>query len=395
MTLTNPNIPEEIRRVANDGTALRYALMEMANSSDVIALGRGDPDLPTPPHILEAAKRALHDGNTAPTSVYGMAALREGIAHKLRTENGLPVDAQNILVTTGGQEALYLIMQALLDEGDEVLVPDPRYTSYDEAISSAGGKMVMIPTDHDDAFNLRAESVEAAITPRTKALLIVTPSNPTGGIVTRERLEEIAAVAVRHNLIVIADEIYEKFVFDGWQHASIGSMAGMAERTITLNGFSKTYAMTGLRVGFIAAPVNLIEGMARVKAYTTGAAATVSQVAALAALEGDKGALNEFMHTYEQRRAAMRTGLDKMGLSYSDPRGAFFFWTNSSPTGIHATELSYLLLKEARVLLFPGTGFGENWGGYLRISILQSTDKITEALTRMQSVVERYRVPHE
>lgn len=391
MTITNPNIPEEIRRVASDGTALRYALMEMATHPDVIALGRGDPDLPTPPHIIEAAKQAVRDGKTDPTPVAGMPTLREAIADKLRRENNLPVDAENVIVTTGGQEGLFLIMQALLDPGDAVLVPDPRYTSYDQAIAAAGGEMVMVPTDHEDAFNLKPDAIEDAITPNTKALLIVTPSNPTGGIVTRERLEQIAEIAVRRNLIVIADEIYEKFVYDGWEHFSIGSLPGMAERTITLNGFSKTYAMTGLRVGYVAAPKNFIDAIARIKAYTTGPAATVSQHASLAAATGPTEPLDEFIRIYTERRQAMKDGLDAMGLNYGDPRGAFFFWTNSAPTGIHATELSYLILSEGKVLIFPGTGFGEKWGGYLRISILQHTDKIKTALDRMKTVVEQYR----
>ena len=396
MTLQNPNIPEEIRAVAADGTQLRYALMEMAATlPDIIALGRGDPDLPTPAHIIEAAKATVRDQLTAPTPVAGMPALREAIADKLRRENGIEVGPENIIVTTGGQEGLFLVMQTLIDPGDEILVPDPRYTSYDDAILSAGGKMVMIPTDHDDAFNLRPEAVEAAITPRTKALLIVTPSNPTGGIVTEDRLRAIAEVAIRHNLVVISDEIYEKFVYDPWQHFSIASVPGMAERTITLNGFSKTYSMTGLRVGYAAAPLNVIEAMARVKAVTTGPAATVSQHAALAAITGPDEPLQHIKQVYIERRAAMMEGLDAMGLDYSEPRGAFFLWTNSSSTGIHDTELSYLLLKEGRVLIFPGTGFGDNWGGYLRISLLQSTGKIREALARMATVIEQYRVKNE
>ncbi len=392
MTLANPNIPPEIRELATDGTALRYALMEMATGSNVIALGRGDPDLPTPPHVIEAAKQAVHDGKIDPTPVAGMPELREAIATKLRTRNGIPAKAANVIVTTGGQEGLYLIMQALLNPGDAVLVPDPRYTSYDQAIASAGGEMVMVPTDHEDAFNLRAEAVEAAITPACKALLIVTPSNPTGGIVTRERLEQIADVATKHNLIVISDEIYEDFVYEPWEHFSIGSLPGMADRTITLSGFSKSYAMTGLRVGYVAAPVDFVEAMTAIKTYTTGPAATVSQHAALAAATGPDEPLHEFRRIYADRRAAMGEGLTALGLTYSEPRGAFFYWTNSSSTGIHATELSYLLLKEGDVLIFPGTGFGEKWSGYLRISILQSTDKIREALARMTHVIERYRV---
>ncbi|MFN8378089.1 MAG: pyridoxal phosphate-dependent aminotransferase [Anaerolineae bacterium] len=386
------NVPEEVRAVAADGTKLRYALMELSNQiPDAIALGRGDPDLATPRPIIEAVERAIRDQKTAPTPVAGMPALREAVAEKLRRENGLPVTAENVIITSGGQEGLYLIMQALLDPGDEILVPDPRYTSYDEAIVSAGGQYVLVPTDHDDAFNLRAEAVEAAITQRTKAILIVTPSNPTGGIVTEERLRAIADVAIRHNLIVISDEIYEKFVYDGWKHFSIGSLPGMAERTITLNGFSKSYAMTGFRCGYVAAPANLIDALARVKAITSGPAATISQWGGLAAVTGSQAPIDAFHRIYTERRQIMMDGLTRLGLAYSDPRGAFFLWTNSSSTGIHATELSYLLLRDAHVLIFPGTGFGENWGGYLRISILQSTDLLREALQRMEPLIARYR----
>jgi aminotransferase len=366
--------------------------MELSNAiPDAIALGRGDPDLATPRHIIESVERAIRDQKTAPTPVAGMPALREAVAEKLRRENGLPVTADNVIITSGGQEGLYLIMQALLDPGDEILVPDPRYTSYDEAIVSAGGQYVLVPTDHEDAFNLHAEAVEAAITPRTKAILIVTPSNPTGGIVTEERLRAIADVAIRHNLIVISDEIYEKFVYDNWKHFSIGSLPGMAERTITLNGFSKSYAMTGFRCGYVAAPANLIDALARVKAITSGPAATISQWGGLAAVTGPQAPIDEFRQIYSQRRQIMMDGLTRLSLDYSDPRGAFFLWTNSASTGIHATELSYLLLRDAHVLIFPGTGFGENWGGYLRISILQSTTLLQEALQRMEPLIARYR----
>ena len=388
----NTNVPPEIQAVAHDGTALRYALMEMATHPDVIALGRGDPDLNTPQHIINQTQQAIREQRILASPVAGLPDLRQAVAQKLQRENRLPVEMENVIIATGGQEGLFLLMQVLLNPGDEVLVPDPRYTSYDQAIASAGGKMVMIPTDHEDAFNLRPEAVEATITPKTKALLIVTPSNPTGGIVTRQRLEEIAQIAIRHNLIVISDEIYEKFVYDDWEHFSIGSVPGMEERTITLNGFSKAYSMTGLRVGYVAAPKNFIDAMTRVKAVTTGAAAGVSQLAAYYAITGSQEPIEEFRQIYLERRQVMMDGLSAMGLDYSDPRGAFFLWTNSSSTGIHATELSYLLLKEGKVLIFPGTGFGEQWGGYLRISILQSTEKIREALQRMQIVVNKYRI---
>jgi aminotransferase len=395
MLKINPNIPEDVRAVAADGTQLRYKMMELsAQFPDAIALGRGDPDLATPEHIIEAAREAILQQRTGRTPVAGLPELREAVADKLRRDNGLAVNRDNVAITTGGQEGLFLIMQALLDPGDEVIVPDPRYTSYDEAISSAGGRIVLVATDHDDAFNLRPETVEAAITPRTKVILIITPSNPTGGIVTEERLRAIADIAIRHNLIVISDEIYEKFLFDGWQHFSIGTLPGMAERTITLNGLSKTYAMTGFRIGYVAAPKNVIDAITRIKAATTGPAASVSQWAGLVAVNGTQVPLAEFQRIYAERRRLMMDGLNALRLDFSDPRGAFFLWTNSESTGIHATELCYLLLKEARVLIFPGTGFGENWGGYLRISILQSTDLLAEALERMRPIIERYRTHH-
>ena len=382
--------PPQIR--APGGQGLRLTLMNMAAQyEDVIELGRGDPDLATPAHVIAAAQQAIREGRTAPTPVAGMPQLREAIARKLREENDIPASPENVIVTVGGQEALMLVMQALLDPGDEVLMPDPRYTPWEQAIIGAGGRQVLIESDPGDAFNLRAEVVAAAITTRTKALLLVTPGNPTGGLVSPDRLRQIADVAIRHNLIVIADEIYEKFVYDGWQHLSIASLPGIAERTVTLNGFSKSWAMTGLRVGYAAAPANLIAAMTQLKRCTTGPTATVSQIAALAALNGPQEALAEYHRIYDGRRRLLMEALTQMGLDYSEPRGAFYLWTRCESTGLHATELSFLLLKEGHVLIFPGTAFGERWNGYLRVSVLQATARIHEGLERMAAVVSLYR----
>ncbi len=393
MISANPKIPEAVRAVAADGTQLRYALMEMAKEmDDVIALGRGDPDLPTPPHIVEAANRAMRDGLTGETPVAGMPQLRAAIAAHMREVNGLPIEADNVMVTTGGQEGLFLAVQALIDPGDEILVPDPRYSSYDDAIRRAGGRMVMVPTNREDAFNLEAEAVEAAITPATKALLIVTPSNPTAGIVSEERQRAIAEVCIRHNLIVIVDEIYGKIVYEPYKHFSIGSLPGMAERTITLDAFSKSYAMTGWRCGYVAAPVDVIEAMARIKQVTTGAVATVSQWAGLAAMTGPQDCVSEYLAIYTERRRVLLDGLDRVGFAYGEPRGGLFVWADSSSTGIHAAELSYLLLNEGRVLIFPGTAFGEKWREYVRITMLEPIGTLREAVSRMLPVIERYRV---
>lgn len=383
---------EELQALASDGTALRYALMELAAQiPDAIALGRGDPDLDTPTHVIEAAQAAVRDGHAdvvAPPA--GLPDLCTAIADKLRTDNDIPVDANGIIVTSGGQEGLFLIMQALLDPGDEILVPDPRYSSYDQAIEQAGGRMVLVPTYPEDDFDLRPAEVEAAITPATKALLIVSPSNPTGSVVSTGSLRAIAEIAKERDLIVISDEIYERFIYPPSQQLSIASLPSMFERTITLNGFSKTYAMTGWRVGYLAAPPEFGRVLSGLKAATTGPTSTVSQYAALAAATGSQNVVREFYDIYASRRQLMMDGLRDLGFTYTEPQGAFFIYTNAASSGLSAFELSYLLLREGHVLIFPGTAFGEKWTDWLRISLLQPENKLREALARMAVVLKRH-----
>jgi len=373
-----------------DGAKLRYALMDLAKEvSDAIALGRGDPDLDTPEFIVEAARAAL-PGPLPVAPVAGMLELRDVVAANALRDHGFEQSRENVLITTGGQEGLFLVMSALLEPGDEILVPDPRYTSYDQAIEHTGATSVSVPTYPEDGFDLRPEEVEKRLTPKTKALLLVTPSNPTGGVITRETAERLAEMAREHNFVIISDEIYGKFVWEPHTHVSIGSLPGMLERTITLSGFSKAYAMTGWRVGYILAPESAIRAMTAIKAQSTGPVATLSQRAALAAARSDDACVREFRDIYAARRALVADGLTRMGLEYSDPRGGFFFWADASSTGLRALELSYLLLREARVLVFPGTAFGESWSDYLRITTLQPTAVLQEAITRMTPVVERY-----
>ena len=383
---------EELRALAGDGTALRYALMELAAQiPDAIALGRGDPDLDTPAHVIEAAQAAVQDGRADVVSPpAGLPELRGAIANKLRADNDIPVDADGIVVTSGGQEGLFLIMQALLDPGDEILVPDPRYSSYDQAIEQAGGQMVLVPTYPEDNFDLRPAEVDAAITPATKALLIVSPSNPTGSVVTTESLYAIAEIAKSRDLIVISDEIYERFIYPPSQQLSIASLPGMFERTITLNGFSKTYAMTGWRVGYLAAPPTFTRVLSGLKATVTGPTSTVSQYAALAAATGSQDVVKEYYDIYASRRQLMMNGLSDLGFTYTEPQGAFFIYTNAASTGLGAFELSYLLLREGHVLIFPGTAFGKKWTDWLRISLLQPEEKLREALVRMTTVLARH-----
>jgi len=385
--------PEELRAVAADGTRLRYALMELAAQiPDAITLGRGDPDLNTPAHVIAAAQAAVRDGRAdRMLPVAGLADLRQAVAANLHAQNGIPAHPDEILITDGGQEALYLIMQALLDPGDEILVPDPRYTSYDEAIHQAGARMVLVPTYPEDNFDLRPAEVEAAITPNTKAILIISPSNPTSGVVSPASVRAIAEIAQRHNLAVISDEIYEKYIYAPAQQLSMASLPGMFERTITLGGFSKTYAMTGWRVGYVAGPADFIERLTAVKAATTGPISAVSQYAALAAATGPQAIVAEYRTIYQRRLERMKQGLRALGFTYSEPQGAFFVYTNAISSGIPAFELSYLLLKEGHVLIFPGTAFGEKWVDWLRISVLQPDELLDLALERMAGVLTRHR----
>lgn len=355
---------------------------------NLISLGRGDPDFDTPANIVEAAKKALDTGKTHYTDWAGMPDLREAIAGKLRLENGLDVDKSEVLVTVGGQEAVFMLMLSLLNPGDEIIIPEPRYTSYDTAIEVAGGKMVPLMLKPENDFQIIAGDVEKLITPRTKALLIITPNNPTGVVMTKENLEAIAEVAKRHDLVVISDEIYEKLMFDGWKHWSIGSFPGMKERTLTVNGVSKSYSMTGWRLGYVAGPKNIISAMAQLKYAITICTASVSQMAALEALTGPQEALDEVVKIYDERRLATMARLDKLGIPYTVPRGAFYIFPDIRKYGMTSFDFCRFMLEKAQVLLFPGTAFGPGGEGFVRISLLAPTDKIMAAFDQIEKALE-------
>ncbi len=369
-----------------------FEMMDRARSrEDVISMGLGDPDLATPDHIVAAAKAAIANNLTGRAPVRGLAELRQAISRKLAAENGITADPETeLLVTTGGQEALFLVMQALLDPGDEVIMPDPRYTSYDYAIELAGGRIVLVPTREEDAFDLDPDEVEKRITPASKVLLLVTPSNPTAGIVTPDNVRRLAEIAKKRNLIVISDEIYEKFVYDDHQHLSMASLPGMRERTITLNGASKTYAMTGWRIGYLAGPAAVVDAVTALKTMVNIQAPTVSQWAALTAFEGPQACVAEMRETYDARRRLLMAFLDEMGFTYGEPRGGLYIWVNTTAAGIPALELSARFLDEG-VLIFPGTGFGENWGNYMRMTLLQPIDVLAEAIVRMKRALTTLR----
>lgn len=370
--------------------SLRSRMLAMASElDDVITLGRGDPDFDAPAHVVEAAAAAMAAGDTHYTLPAGLPALREAIADKLRTDNGLDYAADEVVVTNGCQEALYLLIQALIGPGDELLLQEPRYNAYDHMVSLAGGSVVSVPTTQELDFALTADDVAARITPGTKAIAIVTPNNPTGGVIPPARLAELAELCVEHDLIVISDEIYEKLMYDGLEHVSLATFPGMRERTITVNGFAKAYAMTGLRVGYFAAPREFAEAVVEVKHTMSICTATPMQQAALAALTGPQSAVEDMRRTYDERRRALMQALDDMDLTYGHPGGGMYIYANVASTGLDSEEFCLRLLQEEGVMIFPGTLFGDPKTDHVRITLLQSLDDIVRATGRMKRFIAR------
>lgn len=373
-------------RIKDEDVSYRSKLMEIAGGlQDVIALGRGDPDFHTPAHIADAAKRAIDANEHHYTLPAGLPKLREAIATHLRSDFALDYGADEVIVTAGTQEAVMLCMLALIDAGDEVLMPRPRFTSYDTAVEMCGGVAVSVPTFERDDFALLPAEIEKRITPRTKLLVLITPNNPTGAVTPPPVVREIAALAIKHDLVVISDEIYAKIIFDGSEHLSLGSLPGMKERTITLNGFSKTYAMTGWRVGYVAAPRDFIRKMIEPRHTLSINASTPSQWAALAALTGPQEPIDAMVRAYAERRAFLMPALTGLGFTYGHPGGAFYVYTNVEASGLDAPRFCERMLREARVLVFPGTLFGDTDDRYIRISLLQPVERMREAIGRIEA----------
>lgn len=368
-------------------TSFTRMLRLASQTPNLITLGRGDPDVATPPHIVEAAVKALQTRHVNYTPPPGMPALREAIAEKLLRENGLRYEPlSEILVTCGAQEAISVIMQTLLDPGDEVLLPDPFYTAYEMAIGLAHGTVVHVPTFAEQDFEVQPAEIAARITPRSRIIVLVSPSNPTGGVISAAALQEIAALAIRHNLIVVSDELYEKVLFDGAEAQSIARLPGMRERTIIINGFSKTYCMTGFRVGYLAGPAALMGALQEPHHIFTICAPTASQHAALAALRGDQGCVEEIVGIFGTRRRALLDGLRGQGIPYPHPSGAFFAFGDIRATGMTSADFAVKVLEEEGVLVFPGTQYGACGEGFLRISYLAEVPDIERAVEKLGRV---------
>jgi aspartate/methionine/tyrosine aminotransferase len=391
MTQIDPRLAKRVK--LSDG-ALITRMLDIANGlEDVIRMGRGDPDLDTPAHIIKAGQEALANGATHYTHPLGILPLREAIAENIRATGGADYAADEIMVTPGGQQGMFIIALSLLNPGDEILVPCPGYNPYGQAAEMSDAVVVKIPMSMDTNFTLTAEMVEAHVTPKSKILVLINPNNPTGTVTPPDEVRKIAELAIKHDLIVISDEIYARLTFGNNTVLPVASLPGMKERTLTLSGFSKAYAMTGWRIGYLAGPRALIEPMSEVNHAFAISTASVSQYAALAAMTGSQQCVEDMRLIYDERRRAILEGLDAMSMSYAEPQGAFYVYANiaSLGLGVGAAAFCERLLAEGGVMMFPGTIYGDYTDDFVRMSMTQPVDRIRLAMKRMAGVVESFR----
>lgn len=367
-----------------------------AQGIDVISFGAGEPDFDTPQHIKDASIAALQEGFTKYTPVGGIDELKDAICEKLKRENSVQYQRENILVSCGGKHSFYNMAQAFIDEGDEVIIPAPYWVSYPPMVELAGGKPVIVSTSEEEGFKLRLDALEKAITPKTKALVINSPSNPTGSAYTRKELEDLAEVALRHKIVIISDEIYEKIVYDGFEHVSIASLGDETKAiTIILNGVSKTYSMTGWRIGYTAGPKELIGAMQRIQSQSTSNPTSFAQKGAVDALQGSQAEVSAMVEEYQRRRDLICDALTAIdGITCYKPQGAFYVFPNvgaylgKEHKGERITDTSQLtsyLLDEARVAVVPGVEFGAE--GFLRLSYPIAPEVITEGIARIKEAL--------
>jgi len=377
-------------RVKNIGFTKIRQFFDMARGIEgIINLGLGELDFDTPVHIREAAKKALDDSFTRYTTNAGIIELREAISRKFKKENSIDADPKSeILVTCGAAEAICLVMQTVLNPGDEVLVSDPCFDMYQPNVLAAGGFPVSVPLREEEWFLMTHGEVEKRLSKRSKVVVLNTPNNPTGSVMSRSELEKFADLAVEHNLLVVSDEVYEKMVYDGAEHCSIGSLNGMKDRTVTINSFSKTYAMTGWRIGYLAADRQLVSQMIKIHRNFVTHACSITQKAALAALEGPQDFIEERVRELDKRRLLLVKGLNDIdGITCTMPKGAFYAFANVKGLEKKSEDLTRFLIEKARVLTVPGSGFGENGEGYLRFSYATEVNEINEALDRIEGAL--------
>ncbi len=386
-------LAERVRAVPPSG--IRRFFDILATMTDVISLGVGEPDFDTPERIVEAGVTSLRRGRTHYTSNYGTLELRRALADHLERRYGVGYDpATELLITVGASEAVDLALRATCDPGDEVILHEPSYVAYVPAIAFAGGVVRRVPTRLEDDFALDPAAVEAAITPRTKALFLGYPCNPTGAVLPDAVQDELAEIAVRHDLLVYSDEIYDRLAYGTYRHRAMSALPGMRERTILMGGFSKAYAMTGWRVGYLAAPAGILEGIVKVHQYAIMSAPTTAQDAALEALVSGDPEVERMRAEYDRRRRLLVDGLNALGLRTFEPLGAFYAFPEvSSTTGLSSDAFTEALLNEERVAVVPGGAFGPSGEGHVRMCYATSFEQLEESLRRIGRFVERHRAP--
>lgn len=381
-------LSERVRAIKPSG--IRKFFDIAATMSDVISLGVGEPDFVTPDHIRQAGIDSINEGDTHYTSNWGTRALRQAISENIERRYGVHYDpTTEVMVTVGVSEGIDATLRAVIDEGDEVAIPDPGYVAYEADVTLAGGRIIPVRTHVEEEFEVRAAALEAALTPRTKVALLGNPNNPTGAVIARPELEKIAALAVDRDLLVISDEVYSRLVY-GEEHACIAAMPGMRERTVLADGFSKAYAMTGWRVGYLCAPAHLLEAILKVHQYAIMCAPTMSQAAALEALLHGEDDVLAMVASYDARRTLMVNGLNAIGLDCYMPRGAFYAFPSITRTGMTSDEFAEKLLHEEKVAVVPGSAFGKGGEGFVRCTYCTAQDKISDALDRIGRFVQKH-----
>ena len=364
----------------------------VSEMKDAISLGVGEPDFDTPWHIRDEGIYSLEKGRTFYTSNSGLKELRQEIcAYMKRTQDIDYVWDKEVLITVGGSEGIDLMFRAMINEGDEVLIPQPSYVSYEPCAILANAKPVIINLKNENKFRLTPAELEAAITPKSKILVLPFPNNPTGGIMEKEDLEAIVDIIIKNDLYVLSDEIYGELTYTGKPHVSIASFPGMKERTVVINGFSKAYAMTGWRLGFACGPQEIIAQMTKIHQYAIMCAPTTSQYAAVEALRHGEDDVKMMRESYNQRRRFVLHMLSEMGIPCFEPLGAFYLFPCIKEFGLSSEEFANKLLEEEKVAIVPGTAFGDSGEGFLRISYAYSIDNLRKALTRLGKFVERLR----
>jgi len=390
MPLADRVLSDRVKAVPPSG--IRRFFDILADMTDVISLGIGEPDFETPRSIIEAGVESLREGRTHYTSNYGTVELRRALSRHLDRLYGVRYDpATELLITVGASEAVDLALRATCDPGDEVILHEPSYVAYVPAIVFAGGVAVHVPTRFEDDFAIDPAAVEAAITPRTKALFLGYPCNPTGAVLPPDIQNELAAIAERHDLLIYSDEIYDRLAYGTYRHRAFSSLPGMRERTILMGGFSKAYAMTGWRVGWLAAPAPILEGIVKVHQYGIMSAPTTAQDAALVALVEGEADVEAMRSEYDRRRRMVVDGFNAIGLETFEPRGAFYAFPRITSTGLDSETFARRLLEEEHVAVIPGGAFGPSGEGHVRACYATSYEKLEEALGRIGRFVERSR----